>query len=190
MQVQVESTSKDVTCATILLSQDKKRILVGKITLQEKYDLPKGKNESNETELQTAIRELYEETGLLIDKSVYEKYLKFKVDNMYYNKEKNISLFFVYDENNEFINNENLKNLTCNTYFTIDKYKDRNQVKDIDNDNNDKKYPEISGYRTVNINTVFFDVEYAKKIFNKSMVKILRSNKFRTHLNNFINSLA
>ena len=106
-------------------------------------------------------------------------------------KEKLFKLGYEIDLNNfSFINNENLKNLTCNTYFTIDKYKDRNQVKDIDNDNNDKKYPEISGYRTVNINTVFFDVEYAKKIFNKSMVKILRSNKFRTHLNNFINSLA
>ena len=42
---QTSKLTKDVSCATVIISQDKQHILFGKIAMQNKYDLPKGKKE-------------------------------------------------------------------------------------------------------------------------------------------------
>ena len=43
-------SDKATTCATVLLSKNRQRILMGEITLgRNKYDLPKGRAEPNES---------------------------------------------------------------------------------------------------------------------------------------------
>lgn len=54
--------SKRISAAVIIW--DGKSILLCHVTHAKHWDLPKGKMEPNETELQAAIRELWEETGL------------------------------------------------------------------------------------------------------------------------------
>lgn len=150
---------KTVTCATIIISSDKKSILLGKIAKQDKYDLPKGRMEEGENYLEAAKREMYEETNLDIDE---EKYLLLQSNDdlkvIRYNKEKNIVAFFIYDKDNIYLNNNNLKNLIkCNTYI-------------------DKKciYPELSDFKLFSIEKILHDDEFAKSIFNKSMFKFFR----------------
>jgi tRNA nucleotidyltransferase (CCA-adding enzyme) len=62
---------------------DKKYLLVyGKKS--GKWGFPKGHQENNETEEDTAIRELYEETGIKINQSNLTNKLRFK-NNIYFN---------------------------------------------------------------------------------------------------------
>lgn len=45
-------SNKATTCATVLLTKDRQDILMGSITLsRNKFDLPKGRAESNESHL-------------------------------------------------------------------------------------------------------------------------------------------
>ena len=167
-------SNKPLTCATILLSHDKKDILIGKITLQSKYDLPKGKLEENETEIEAASRELQEETGLSVSVDNYQSYSQYALYNMFFNKEKNISLFFLYDKDNQLISDENMANLKCHSDFEY----------------HQKMYPEIESFKKINIHETIDNLEHAETIFNKSMAKVLCSKVFKKRLSKFINELS
>ena len=109
-------SNKATTCATVLLTKDRQDILMGSITLsRNKFDLPKGRAEPNESHLDAAIRELKEETGLIISATEYEEYLPFSLQNYSYNHEKNISIFFLYDKDGVWL--KDLNQLKCNSYF-------------------------------------------------------------------------
>lgn len=149
---------KPITCATMILSQDKQHILMGKIAKQNKYDLPKGRLEEGETFIDAAIRELYEETNIKLDKSVYEEYQDVKnVKVIRYNNEKNMVLFFIYDKDNQYLSEENFANIKSNVY--IDHH---------------KIYPELSDFKLINLNKLLNDDSYARKLLNKSMFNYLR----------------
>lgn len=54
-----------ITTCGILFANDGK-LLVGHVAGQEHWDIPKGKIELNETPMEAAIRETYEEAGILV----------------------------------------------------------------------------------------------------------------------------
>lgn len=177
--------AKTITCATILLSKDKKHILVGKIGLQKKYDLPKGRMETGESEIETAIRELKEETGLVIDKFNYVQHQKNSIRNLFFNKDKNISIFFIYDKDNIWINDENMNKLKCSTYFTLNENKNNPTI-------NMKQYPELEGFKKVDIHEILNSSQQstiAYKLFNKSMAKVLLSKLFKNNFYQFVAEL-
>lgn len=78
---------KTTSCGILILNKDNK-ILLGHVTGQKHWDLPKGLNENNENYMDTAIRETLEETSLKIDKTKCKKLGEFN-----YNKSKNLVLF-------------------------------------------------------------------------------------------------
>lgn len=55
-----------LTCGVIFEKEGK--ILVGHVTGQEHWDIPKGKQETNELPIEAAVREVQEETGMIISK--------------------------------------------------------------------------------------------------------------------------
>ena len=151
---------KTISCATIIVSQDKKYVLLGKIALQDKYDLPKGRMETDETYVETAIRELYEETDLVIPKNEYASFQDIDDSNVKvnrYTRDKDIVVFFVHDKQNKYINQRHLSELKSNTF--------------IDNDNS---IPELSHFRLFEIDRLLNDDEYAKEVLNYSMYKLFR----------------
>jgi 8-oxo-dGTP pyrophosphatase MutT (NUDIX family) len=139
------------TCGVILIKQfdTGPHILLCKVTNSNFFSIPKGVKEHNETDIQAAYRELYEETNILLlspsrnikecdieenDKQFIPSWV---VDIGIFNYKKNHKQLhaFVILLNKNFIFN----NIKCNTT-----YKDKKG----------KEYPEVCGYEWVNINTV------------------------------------
>lgn len=71
-------------------------------------DIPKGGNEKNESYLETAIRELYEETGLILSGNLLEDCGLFD-----YNSEKKLYIFKTKI-------NYKLSKLKCESFFELD----------------------------------------------------------------------
>lgn len=92
-----------------------------------RLDIPKGHIEDGETPYQAAIRETFEETGLLLDKVELE-------DKGYhvYMKNKDLHLFKC---NYEI---EDLSELKCTSFFEL----------------NECSFPEVDGYEWVNIEDI------------------------------------
>ena len=177
---------KNLTCATVLITQDKKNILFGKITLQNKYDLPKGKKEYDESDIEAASRELNEETGIFIPTNEYYKPECKKLFQLNYNKEKDISLFFIYDKNNVYLNDKSLKKLSCSTYFKLSDYENYH-YENIDSIYNlDDEIPEIDDYKLLNIEKLISDELYVENHLNKSMSRLFKNRLVLKILNKFI----
>ncbi|WQJ53838.1 MAG: nudix hydrolase [Wendovervirus sonii] len=107
------------------------------------YDIAKGHNEEGENHLETAKRELKEETGIDLDNADFEydivdfgiqQYIKTKDLHIYMLKVKNINHPF---------------DLKCTTYFEVD----------------GKQIPEINGYEWTDDITLFF--KSLQNIFNR-----------------------
>lgn len=85
---------KQVSCGVIFINTNKKTILMVHPTNQKEFwDFPKGKREEGETPLEAAIREVFEETSLVVDENELVDCGEFK-----YNNQKNIHLFFCFDK--------------------------------------------------------------------------------------------
>lgn len=54
-----------VTCGVLFIKEGK--LLVGHVTGQKHWDIPKGKQEEGETVFEAAVREVHEETGIEIN---------------------------------------------------------------------------------------------------------------------------
>jgi len=93
------------TCGIIIIQN--KKILMCHSTGNSHWDLPKGLKDENETDIQTAIRELKEETSFIVT----ENELEF-LGTQKFNKEKFISLF-------KYIGSKvfNEKEAVCNSFF-------------------------------------------------------------------------
>lgn len=93
------------------------------------YDFPKGcRDESDEDDLSAAIRELKEETGIILqDKN---NVIDAGIHN--HNAKKNIHIFIY--QVNSFMNLFDLSTLNCTTYFE---------------DRNGKEVPEMDGYKII-----------------------------------------
>lgn len=113
----------NISCGIIITNKEK--ILLGHVTNKNFWDIPKGIKGEDESYLECAIRELFEETGLKIDP---KKLTSLGLFN--YNKEKQLFLY-------EYIINDlpNIKELNCSSFFEKD----------------DEKYPEIDNFKYFNL---------------------------------------
>lgn len=85
---------KQLSAGVIILNNG--RILLGHSTHNTHWDIFKGSQEPGETPLQTALRELREESGIVLQESDLIDLGKFK-----YTKKKNLYLFLFKDKNDE-----------------------------------------------------------------------------------------
>lgn len=119
---------KQTTCAIVLI--DKDGSILGCHSYGQKenkgYDFPKGCKEENETDLEAACRELYEETNIKLTKEDIKDLIDLGLHK--HNKEKNIHIFMLRVE--EF---PSLDLLKCNSYF----------------ERHGKEYPEVDGYKII-----------------------------------------
>lgn len=91
-------------------------------TMADHWSIPKGVKENNETVFQAVVRELQEETGIIIPEKEYPKVTD--IGRFKYIKGKDIHLFY-YDGNKTF---QSMDILTCQLlvgeqYPEVDKYK-------------------------------------------------------------------
>lgn len=93
----------------VLLMNDFNEILVGHVTGQSFFDIPKGQLDNiNETEVECAIRECYEETSILLNKENLKDLGEYN-----YNKKKNLYLFSTTIKKSDY----QLDKLYCSSYF-------------------------------------------------------------------------
>lgn len=96
---------KTISCGIIILNNENK-ILLGHVTGQKHWDVPKGLKNENEEYIDTAIRETKEETGL----NIIRNDLKY-IDYFIYNKKKDLVLYRYKIENID------ISILKCNSLF-------------------------------------------------------------------------
>lgn len=98
--------TKQISCGIIFIDATEEKILMVHPTNQRDYwDFPKGRLESGETTLEAAIREVEEETSIVVDENDYIQDLGF----YNYNKHKNLHMYSCVDK--EF----NINKLFCRT---------------------------------------------------------------------------
>lgn len=159
---------KQISCG-ILLINNQNQILLGHITptpsnrwTKNKYDIPKGCHDEEETYLETALRELKEETGLVIDKSDIENIKDIGLHS--YNKTKDLYLFIFHDTQNKYLNSKCLDKLSCSSTF-ID-------LKD------GKEYYEIQGFKVFELKDLFIQANDLENSFlHKSMAFLFKNIK-------------
>lgn len=94
------------TSCGVLIINDKKQILMGHVTGQKHFDIPKGLLEENEDKQTCAIRECLEETGIQFTNGELKE-----IGTFDYNKSKQLVLFL------SFMTDFDLSELQCNSYF-------------------------------------------------------------------------
>lgn len=112
---------KKVSCGVLILNEYKE-ILLCHVTGQEYFDIPKGVKELYESEINAAIRETYEETGLEFQKTQIKEIGFF--ENYIPNK-KDLCLFYVRVKKQDVVMND----LKCTSFFTLD---NGDKVKEVD----------------------------------------------------------
>jgi 8-oxo-dGTP pyrophosphatase MutT (NUDIX family) len=137
--------SKVISCGIIIT--DGKKVLVGHATeCGFQHDIPKGRHEYGEKFIETAIRELKEETGLDVKECQLTNLGRFE-----YTQTKDLELFLWPLESLP-----DIKSLNCTSYFT--------NVKG-------KTVPEFDGYKLVS----FSDLKkYLRKPMYKVFQKIFQ----------------
>lgn len=96
-----------VSCGTLVLDE-RARLLLCHVTGTGRWDIPKGMMDAGETTLQAALRELYEETGLVFD---VERFVDLGRHD--YRRDKALHLYRV-DAGAELAN---LDHLVCRSFF-------------------------------------------------------------------------
>ncbi len=132
---------KELSAGVIIT--DNKNILLGHTSWGIGYDIPKGRQETGETYLQTAIRELKEEFGIVETEFRFQELGLFE-----YIKKKDLYLFKL--EFGNLYQEIGLSILKCNSFFEKD----------------GKQIPEISGYKIVSLNEI-------DKYCYRGMIKVL-----------------
>ena len=88
--------AKQLTCGVVFVDTKKQKILMIHPTYQKDFwDLPKGRQEKGETPLEAAVREVYEETSIVLD-PIKDKLIDY--GRHPYNKHKQIHLFTCVDK--------------------------------------------------------------------------------------------
>ncbi len=88
--------AKQLTCGVVFVDSKTQKILMVHPTNQRDFwDLPKGRQEEGETPLDAAVREVYEETSIVLD-PIKDKLMD--CGRHPYNKQKQIHLFTCVDK--------------------------------------------------------------------------------------------
>lgn len=96
------------TCGVLFIDKNN-NILICRATNSNNFSIPKGLNEEGESDIDTAAREVKEETGLLID----PKKLIYFDSSLYKNKKKTLFMFiYKLDYINE-------KEMHCDSFFEM-----------------------------------------------------------------------
>ena len=119
-----------ITSCGIIILNEKKQILMGHVTGQDFYDLPKGKNESNESYIDTALRECYEETSIR-----FKKHHLIELGMFNYRPDKRLFLF----KSNVLSSDYNISELQCCSKFL---------------DSSGRDVPEFDSYLWVNYSDI------------------------------------
>jgi putative (di)nucleoside polyphosphate hydrolase len=82
-----EAQPLDVSCGTLVIDAAG-RLLLGHVTHTAKWDIPKGMQDPGESTLEAAVRELYEETGLVFEPARFTELGRFP-----YRREKALHLY-------------------------------------------------------------------------------------------------
>ena len=98
---------KIVSCGIVLLDSEG-RVLLAHATGTNHWDIPKGQGEDGETEIQAALREMVEETGLLLSESRLVDLGRFV-----YRRDKDLYLFAARGAGDEL----DLSRCTCTSLF-------------------------------------------------------------------------
>jgi len=98
---------KIVSCGIVLLDPDG-RVLLAHATGTNHWDIPKGQGEDGETHAQAALREMVEETGLVLDASRLVELGRFV-----YRRDKDLYLFAARAAGDEL----DLSRCTCTSLF-------------------------------------------------------------------------
>lgn len=135
---------KKISCG-ILIINEKKQLLMGHVTGQSFFDIPKGTLDEDESPLQCAIRECGEETSLVFTEIDLQD-----IGLLKYNTVKDLYLFKTFIKSDDV----NIDKLVCNSFFEHFASK--------------KLLPEVDGFKWVDINNDEFNKHCAK-----SMAKVL-----------------
>lgn len=104
----VEGMAKHgVSCGTLVVNP-RRELLLCHVTNTRKWDIPKGMREAGESELQAAMRELREETGLVSDATLFRDLGPFA-----YRRDKGLHLFMLEPGRGL----DSLAHLRCSTRF-------------------------------------------------------------------------
>lgn len=127
MKIGVKKTMKRMTNAIVIIN--KGGDILGchgyKKPQENSYDFPKGQNEPGESDIDAAIRELREESGIILQYP--ERLIDCGIHK--HNNEKNIHIFLYQTENFP-----DLSKLTCISFFT---------------DSGGNTCPEVDGYKII-----------------------------------------
>lgn len=122
--------TKQLTCALIIINEHDE-ILMGKVTGQNFYDLPKGRSEPDEMPEQAMLRESYEEFQYVPVEGTYRDMGEFP-----YNKEKRIHVFVQHIKSDDVDMNQ----LGCISFY------EHHATKEL--------VPEISGYAWIPLDQI------------------------------------
>ncbi len=98
---------KVVSCGTVLLDPAG-RVLLAHATRTNQWDIPKGHGEPGETEAESAVREMVEETGIALDSSRLKD-----LGRYVYRRDKDLHLFAARALANEL----DLSHCVCTSWF-------------------------------------------------------------------------
>lgn len=140
-----QESQKELSVGTIIVDNDS--ILLGHATMQRYWDIFKGHKNQGESNIETAVRELREESGLTYYKSQFEPLGLFP-----YIPKKDLYLFKIFDEN---LKDKSLSSLRCTSYF----------------DYNGRNIPEMDRYKVVHFDEI---IHYCSKNMVILLRKILQ----------------
>lgn len=133
------------SCGIIILNENNE-ILMGHVTGNKFYDIPKGLLEENEEPILAAIRECREETSLAFETNQLKD-----LGLHAYNKEKNLHLFLTHISASSI----KIEDLFCDSFF--EHYYTKKQT------------PEVDGFKWISLNEV---VENCAKSMGKLLTNL------------------
>lgn len=143
------------SCGIIILNEINE-ILMGHVTGNKFYDIPKGLQDESEEPVICAIRECQEEISLVFDDTKLTDLGRFA-----YNKEKNLHLFLTY------VNKDSIKldELFCDSFF------EHHYTK--------KQTPEVDGFKWVSVGEV---VSHCAKSMGNLLTLLAKDGAFNKKL--------
>lgn len=144
-----------ISCGIIIVNEDFE-ILMGHVTGNKFYDIPKGMLDEQEEPINCAIRECQEEISLLFEPTQLKDLGVFP-----YNREKNLHLFLTHVNKADI----DLNSLVCNSFF------EHHYTK--------KQTPEVDGFKWISSSQV---IEHCAKSMGKLLTNMINAKQLSKNL--------